>query len=530
MLHRLKHTSFLCLLITNTFVYAQEEVNNTLSLQKIEQEELLNEYRMSDGYLSEKWRPRFHFTPERNWMNDPNGLVYHKGEYHLFYQHNPYGNEWGHMSWGHAVSEDLVSWKHLPIAIWEEGEEMIFSGCAVVDTNNSSGFGLSQETPMVAIYTSHRPGNQSQSLAFSNDLGRTWTKYSKNPVLDLREADFRDPKVFWHEETNKWIMVVSLAIKKQLQFYGSADLKEWELLSEFGPAGTEPKPNWECPDLFELPIEDSQGKLTDRTAWVLEVDMGGGSIAGGSGGEYFVGTFDGTEFKCFDKSKPSYWVDYGRDFYAPVSWSDIPTNDDRRIWIGWMNNWETHLLPTSPWRSAMSVPRVLSLRETVLGRRLVQRPVKEIELLRSNYRSLTSSPENLIKGRSLDIELEIELNGSKKIELIVLGNEDRGTKIIYDAIEGVISVDRRTSGEVSFHESFPGIHKAPLKIKNNLLRFRVLVDHSSVELFADDGLIVITDRVFPDEQSDQTRLNLFGGDAKVKRFDVWDIQTAKTTY
>ena len=221
---------------------------------------------------------------------------------------------------------------------------------------------------MVAIYTGHGLGKQTQDIAYSNDRGRTWTKYTGNPVIDKNEADFRDPKVFWHEPTNRWIMVVSMAVDKYVEFYASEDLKKWTYLSRFGPAGVKEKPNWECPDLFELPIEGSSGE----TKWVLEVDIGNGSVAGGSGGEYFVGHFDCTQFRCDHELSKSQWVDFGRDFYAPVSFSDIPESDGRRIWIGWMNNWETNLVPTRPWRSAMSIPRTLGLRKRGKEHVLVQ--------------------------------------------------------------------------------------------------------------------------------------------------------------
>lgn len=208
----------------------------------------LSDYRKSEFYYREQYRPRFHFTPEINWINDPNGLVYHDGEYHLFFQHNPHDNKWGHMSWGHAVSRDLVHWKHLPIALQDSYGVMIFSGCAVVDHRNASGFGTDSSPPLVAIYTGHGHGRQTQDIAYSVDRGRTWTKYSGNPVLDIGEKDFRDPKVFWHDATQRWVMVVALAAKKRIQFYGSPDLKKWKLLSEFGPAGASDKPNWECPE------------------------------------------------------------------------------------------------------------------------------------------------------------------------------------------------------------------------------------------------------------------------------------------
>lgn len=287
------------------------------------------------------------------------------------------------MSWGHAVSTDVVYWQHLPIALHDEYSVMAFSGSAVVDEANTSGFGIDSKPPLVAIYTGHSPGLQTQDIAFSNDRGRTWTKYEGNPVLDIGEADFRDPKVFWHTPTNRWVMVVSLAVQKKLRFYSSQNLKEWTLLSEFGPAGVKEKPNWECPDLFELSVENEPG----QKRWVLEADMGSGSVAGGSGGEYFTGLFDGTTFTT--DSLESQWVDYGRDFYAPVSWSGIPVSDGRRIWIGWMNNWETCLNPTYPWRSAMSVPREVTLRRIGGRLRMCQTPVRELQQLRTDSVTLS---------------------------------------------------------------------------------------------------------------------------------------------
>ena len=240
----------------------------------------------------EALRPRFHFTPARNFMNDPNGLVFYKGEYHLFYQHNPFGQVWGHMSWGHAVSRDMLQWEHLPVALREEDGVMIFSGSAVVDWNNTSGFCVpagQDRSCLVAIYTGHSPGKQTQNLAFSNDRGRTWTKYASNPVIDLGLSDFRDPKVFWHAPTSRWVMVTVLATQHKVRFFASPDLKRWQMLSDFGPAGATGGV-WECPDLFALPVD---GK-PDEIRWVLDVDINPGGVAGGSGGQYFVGSFDGT--------------------------------------------------------------------------------------------------------------------------------------------------------------------------------------------------------------------------------------------
>lgn len=240
---------------------------------------------------TERYRPQYHFTPAENWMNDPNGLVYYNGDYHLFYQYNPFGDTWGHMSWGHAVSRDLMHWEELPVALPEEDGVMIFSGSAVVDWNNTSGFGTEDNPPMVAIYTGAHAEGQDQRIAYSTDSGRTWTKYEGNPVLDLGLSDFRDPKVFWYEPEEKWVMVVALPLDFKVQLYASEDLKEWTHLSDFGPAGAVTG-IWECPDLFELPVDGD----SDHTRWVLQVDLNPGHIAGGSGGQYFIGHFDGTTF------------------------------------------------------------------------------------------------------------------------------------------------------------------------------------------------------------------------------------------
>lgn len=480
----------------------------------------LEHYRQTPSYYRERYRPQYHFTPEIHWMNDPNGLVFFDGEYHLFYQHNPHAIEWGHMSWGHAVSGDLLHWKHLPIALHDEYGAMCFSGSAVADHANTSGFGTGDAPPLVAIYTGHGHGRQTQDLAYSNDQGRTWTKYAGNPVLDLALADFRDPKVFWHESTGRWVMVVSLAADRRVQFYGSPNLREWTLLSEFGPAGTPNKPNWECPDLFELPIENAAGE----TAWVLEADMGGGSIAGGSGGEYFVGDFDGERFTPI--STESQWVDYGRDFYAPVSWNDVP--DGRRLWIGWMNNWETALNPTYPWRSAMSIPRELTLRrdddERIV---LCQRPVRELQSLRRT--SVEVDPTTLddeskplaVRGQQLELFVEFEPGSAERFGIRVLKSGDQFTEIGCDAAAGAVYVDRTASGDVAWHAAFAGRHVGPLAAEEDgRVQLHVLVDSCSVEVFVGDGRTVLTDLVFPKSGADAVELFAVGGDCRVTRCEA----------
>ena len=490
----------------------------------------LADYRKTAEYYNERYRPQFHFTPEMNWMNDPNGLVYYDGEYHLFYQHNPHGNSWGHMSWGHAVSKDMLHWKHLPIALHEEYGVMIFSGCCVVDWNNTSGFGKNGRPPMVAIYTGHGLGKQTQDIAYSNDRGRTWTKYVGNPVIDINESDFRDPKVFWHESTEKWVMVVSMANAKYIQFYGSKDLKNWNHLSDFGPAGVKNKPNWECPDLFELPIVNEPGK----TRWVLEVDMGSGAIAGGSGGEYFVGSFDGSTFSCDHELDKSQWVDYGRDFYAPVSWSDIPKTDGRRIWLGWMNNWETNLLPTKPWRSAMSIPRTLGLKR--VGDRLVmiQEPIEEMKSLRGKSVAVdkmkildgsVSLNEKGIAGTQLEIKAKFKVETAPEFGLLIRQGEKQQTIIGYDVRRQKLYVDRTQSGNSDFHPRFSGRHSGPLHAVDGIVSLRIFIDTSSVEVFGGDGRTVITDRIFPDGQSRGVSVFSNGGSTIIDSLEAWQLNS-----
>lgn len=489
----------------------------------------LDEYRKSPEYMRETFRPQFHFTPELNWMNDPNGLVYFDGEYHLFFQHNPHGNQWGHMSWGHAISRDMVHWQHLPIALHEEYGVMIFSGSCVVDHHNTSGFGKRDQPPLVAIYTGHGVGKQTQDIAYSNDRGRTWTKFDGNPVIDLDEANFRDPKVFWHQPTKQWIMVVSMAAAKYVQFYGSQDLKSWQHLSDFGPAGVKDKPNWECPDLFRLPVEGRPNSFK----WVLEVDIGDGAIAGGSGGEYFVGEFDGRRFRCDHDPQQSQWVDHGRDFYAPISFSDIPADDGRRIWIGWMNNWQTNLLPTRPWRSAMSIPRTLALRPTDHGYKLIQKPIKELQTLRNAAQTLTHEPitgdhdlsPKGIAGDRLEIQATIQLGTAKQVGFKVRVGEKEATLVGYDVRQSKLYVDRRNSGHVDFHPDFAGKHEGPLVCPNGILQLHLFVDTSSVEVFGNDGEMVITDRIFPQPGSQGVSMFASGGEATLVKLQAWTLKS-----
>lgn len=483
----------------------------------------------------EKYRPQFHFTPEKNWMNDPNGLVWYKGEYHLFYQYNPFANVWGHMSWGHAVSSDLVHWQHLPVALAEENGVMIFSGSAVVDWQNSSGLCRNPDPKdrscLIAIYTGHTETNQSQHIAVSNDRGRTWKKYAGNPVLDIGYRDFRDPKVIWHAKTGQWVMVVALSQERKVRFYGSPDLKQWKLLSEFGPAGV-PGDNvlWECPDLFELPVDNQPG----NKRWVLLVNINPGGVAGGSGGQYFIGRFDGHTFTPEHLTDQPLFVDYGKDFYAAVTFSDLPPTDGRRILLGWMSNWQyAQKEPTHPWRTAQSIPRSLSLQTTSAGVRLIQQPVTELRKLRGRKVTLRNldlsdrkAPYRLrgATGDALEIVSEFAVGNNSEV-LLSLRTATDETIIGYDAKVGSLFIDRTNSGNTAFDPNFPGRHEAPFTALNGRVKLHIFVDRSSVEVFAHDGQVAITDRIFPSAPF-QVEISSTGQHIRCRSLSVWQLKSA----
>jgi len=482
--------------------------------------------------FDEPWRPQFHFTPERNWMNDPNGLVFFEGEYHLFYQYNPFGDQWGHMSWGHAVSRDLVRWEHLPVALPETNSVMAFSGSAVVDHQNTSGFGSPGKPPLVAIYTAHHTDRplQNQFIAYSTDRGRTWTTYEGNPVLDIGAADFRDPKVFWHEPSERWIMTVAWPVERKIRFYASTNLKAWSHLSDFGPAGST-QGIWECPDLFPLRIE---GGAKGDQAWVLVVNVGSGAPAGGSGCQYFVGRFDGTRFvrSTIPGSKgpsPALWADFGRDFYAAVSWSDIPPRDGRRIWLGWMSNWEyAQDVPTTPWRSAMTVPRELHLRPTPVGLRLIQQPVRELESLRIRGTSRTLRRTSVSEANDwldearfpeglADLTVAFQpARAAARYGLAIQTGPDEVTTLLADPETGHLQLDRRRSGETNFHGKFPEVFQAPFRLDRGRWSVRVLVDASSLEVFVNGGEVALTSLIFPKTGRKDLHFRILGNDDVAK--------------
>ncbi|MGC5774571.1 glycoside hydrolase family 32 protein [Paenibacillus pabuli] len=453
------------------------------------------------------YRGVYHFSPKEKWMNDPNGMVFFKGEYHLFYQHHPFGTTWGPMHWGHAVTKDLVNWEELPVALAPDEHGTIFSGSAVVDWNNTSGF-FEDEPGLVAIFTHHLEVEnnhpiQRQSLAYSKDSGRTWIKYEGNPVLEDRSfVDFRDPKVFWHEQTKEWIMII--ACGQTVCLYHSPDLKEWTLGSEFGAGIGSHDGVWECPDLFPLTVDGD----SSQEKWVMLVSIGADpAFKEGSRTQYFTGEFNGITFVPDEASHTIRWVDHGRDNYAGVSWSDIPAEDGRRLFMGWMSNWMyANQTPTEAYRGAMTIARELTL-ETRDGEvMLVQHPASELERARKPVLSLQNVSikqvsEQLNALQLVNYEIDAEWPSATSVQFALRSGSDHETLVGVDVAQGEVYVDRSRSGVGDFHEHFLGRHAAELKAVDGNLRLRIFVDHSSVEVFANNGQAVITDLIYPDMTS-----------------------------
>ena len=480
------------------------------------------EMKLSDTFDTgnrEKFRPTYHFSPLYGWMNDPNGMVYKDGEYHLFYQHNPYGSKWGNMHWGHAISKDLINWEHRPDAITPDALGTIFSGSAVVDTDNTAGFGAGA---IVAIYTQNSD-RQVQSIAYSTDNGRSFTKYENNPVLTSDARDFRDPKVFWHKETQRWIML--LAVGQEMQIFSSSNLKDWAFESSFGEGQGAHGGVWECPDLFELPVDG-----TNEKKWVLLCNLNPGGPFGGSATQYFVGTFNGKEFVNESPSKTK-WMDWGKDHYATVTWSDAP--DNRRIAIAWMSNWQyANDVPTFQYRSPNSVPRDLSL-FTVDGETYLQSaPSPELLKLRdiSKKRSFkvngTRTIKDMIAGNegAYEIELTIENQYADVIGFRLYNDKGEEVDMQYDMKEKKFSMDRRKSGEVGFNENFPMLTWTTIESGKDELKLRLFVDKSSVEAFGDGGRFVMTNQVFPSEPYTHIDFYSKGGAYKVDSFVIYKLK------
>ncbi len=509
---------------------------------------------------SDPHRPRCHFTAQKNWINDPNGLIWHQGEYHLFFQYNPYGDQWGHMSWGHAVSPDLLHWTELPVAIAEDERVSIYSGSVVSDRHNRSGFGTAENPPLVAIYTGCLrvpEGGQAQELAYSLDRGRTWTQYARNPVLTAPVKDFRDPKVFWHAATERWVMAVVLPDARKAQFHASTDLKTWTLLSEF-EAPFEGQGIWECPDLLRLPVAGG-ADAAEAAPWCFKVDVFGGHPSGGTGARLFFGHFDGTRFVAEPEAAPQ-WADFGADFYAALSWSDVPQPDpddpapQRAVWLAWMNchRYAKHL-PTSPWRGAMSLPRELQARRVADGRwQLLQRPLPALAGLRGPVRTVAAhtlrdqvrdillpgsdadaQPDgpvvDPVDGHALDIELAITASTASRCGLRLRVGADEATVVGYDAALGVVFVDRSRSGFLPPGDAlYAQRHDVavPAPSADLPLRWRVLLDACLLEVFIGDGEAVISEQIFPAASSSGLQLFADNGSAAFSDLRLWALRAA----
>ncbi len=468
--------------------------------------------------FNELHRPQYHFTPAAHWMNDPNGLVYYDGEYHLFYQYHPDSSVWGPMHWGHAVSKNLMKWSHLDTALCPDDLGYIFSGSVIMDLENTSELGSKRSPPMIAFFTHHAPADkkkgrhkalETQSIAFSVDKGRTWTKYENNPILSNPGIDdFRDPKVIWDESFNQWVMVLSA--HDRIKFYTSNNLINWSYVSDFGPhQGTQGFP-WECPDIFPLLVKE-----TSITMWILLVSVQNSGPNGGTATQYFIGDWDGVKFNNTNPANDSLWIDTGKDNYAGVTWSNIPHKDGRKLFIGWMSNWQyAEVVPTEVWRSAMTLPRELTLNETKAGLRVFSKPVSEARTIRKKTFLIPS--QNIIGQIYLDkinesneglLEIELEFVRTEKYtcEIILSNEQQEQITIGFDPILNTFYIDRTKLDTAEFSEHFSGTHHSiPLEYCNPALKFWIFLDHSSVELFADDGRNVMTDIFFA-----KTPLNKF---------------------
>lgn len=478
----------------------------------------------TDGLYREPYRPVYHFSPEFGWMNDPNGMVWYDGVYHLCYQHNPYGTRWQNMHWGHAVSNDLVTWEHRPEALAPDSLGTIFSGCTVVDENNTAGLQTGPEKTLLAFFTHSERHGQFQSLAYSTDKGNTWKKYENNPILTHKTArDFRDPKVFWYAPGQKWIMI--LAVGQKMEIYSSADALKWTWESEFGEGQGEHGGVWECPDLFELPVEGTPG----LSKWILLCNMNPGGPSGGSATQYFIGTFDGHTFRNESDPRQVRWLDWGKDHYAAVSWAGISPADGRHIVIGWMSNWQyANDVPTQNFRNALTVPRELKLVRTGRDLRVTSYPVREVEKLRSNLRKF--DPITVREGYYID-DLLTDNSGAYEINLTIrncsaeiLGFRLYNTRgecidISVNTIEEKLIFDRRNSGCTGFSPDFPAATQAPLRKKQHY-ELRLLFDKASVECFEGAGEIAMTNLIFPSEP--YNRINFYGkgGEYTLENFQI----------
>lgn len=442
----------------------------------------------------EQYRPLYHHTPAYGWMNDPNGMFFKDGVWHLYFQHNPYGSQWENMTWGHSTSTDLIHWTFQGDPVQPDAWGSIFSGSSVVDKNNTAGFG---ENAIVALYTSAGE-NQTQSMAYSTDNGKTFTKYDGNPIITSNVPDFRDPHMFWNEDIKKWNMI--LAAGQQMNIYSSDNLKDWKFESSFGAEYGSHGGVWECPDLMKMKVRG-----TDKEKWMLVCNINPGGPSGGSATQYFVGDFDGHKFTCESKPEVTKWMDYGKDHYATVTFDNAPNG--RHVALAWMSNWQyANQVPTLQYRSANSIPRDLGLFEYKGNTYCSVTPSEEITAARSKKPS---------KSLSEACEMVVNLKGDATITL----SNSKGEKVVmtYKAKDETFSMDRTLSGKTDFSSDFAAITTAPVYGKMN--RLRIFIDKSSIEVFDNDGKMAMTNLVFPTKPYDKVTIK-----GKTKKYAVYKLK------
>ncbi len=485
------------------------------------------EIKLSDTFDSsnrETYRPVYHHTPVYGWMNDPNGMFYKDGVYHLYFQYNPYGSMWANMTWGHSTSTDLTHWTYEGTAIVPDAWGAIFSGSCVVDKDNTAGFG---KGAVVAFYTSAKStpwGDvQSQSMAYSLDNGKTFIKYEHNPILTSTERDFRDPKVFWYAPGKHWVMM--LAVGQEMQIYSSGNLKEWKKESSFGAMQGAHGGVWECPDLVEVAVEGSKEKK-----WVLICNLNPGGPFGGSAAQYFVGSFDGKKF-VNESPTQTKWLDWGKDNYATVTWSNAPAG--RCIALGWMSNWQyANNVPTTQYRSANTIARDLTLYRAGGELYLKSKPSPEIKKARAEEKKI---PTFEVKGNyevaslladnkgAYEIEMTIENKGTSKIDFSLMNEKGEKVAMYYDVVRKQFVMDRSASGVVGFSRDFPAVTVAPVR-NTDQIHLRLFIDRSSVEAFGEDGEYVMTNLVFPAEPYNRMVFSSDKGSYIVKSMNVYRLQ------
>lgn len=485
------------------------------------------ELKMSDSFdmtNKEKFRPVYHHTPAYGWMNDPNGMFYKDGVYHLYFQYNPYGSVWGNMHWGHSTSTDLMHWKFEGCTIVPDAWGAIFSGSCVVDHENTAGFG---KEAVVAFYTSAKStpwGDvQSQSMAYSLDNGKTFVKYEGNPILTSSEKDFRDPKVFWYAPGKHWVMI--LAVGQHMEIYSSVNLKEWKKESEFGAMQGAHGGVWECPDLVEIPVEGTREKK-----WVLICNLNPGGPFGGSAAQYFVGSFDGKKF-VNESPTQTKWMDWGKDNYATVTWNNAP--DGRCIALGWMSNWQyANNVPTRQYRSANTLARDLTLYREGQELYLKSTPSVEVKKARGKKVSIPSfrvSEKHEIvnlfeeKQGAYEVEILIQNAGASKIAFCLLNDKGEKVSMYYDLNRKQFVMDRSESGTVDFSKDFPAVTVAPANVDKELT-LRLFVDRSSIEAFGEDGKFVMTNLVFPSQPYVKMCFEADKNGYAVKTLNVYKLQ------